>query len=89
MCSTFLSAILGVHSMLTQSQSHWAEKTEAGKALRGSGLKKYKPGRLSHCCFVLVIIAIYFKCLIEKVLFSELEKSLKDSTVEPLFNGQK
>lgn len=39
-----LAAILGVHSMLTQSQSHWAEKTEAGKALRGSGLKKYKPG---------------------------------------------
>ena len=30
--------------MLTQSQSHWAEKTDAGKALRGSGLKKYKPG---------------------------------------------
>lgn len=39
-----LAAILGVHSMLTQSQSHWAEKTDSGKALRGSGLKKYKPG---------------------------------------------
>ena len=39
-------AILGVHSMLTQSQSHYAEKQEAGKALRGSGLKKYKPGEL-------------------------------------------
>ena len=32
--------------MLTQSQSHYAEKQEAGKALRGSGLKKYKPGKL-------------------------------------------
>lgn len=39
-----LAAILGVHGMLTQNQSHWAEKTDAGKALRGSGLKKYKPG---------------------------------------------
>lgn len=39
-----LAAILGVHSMLTQSQSHYAEKQEAGKGLRGSGLKKYKPG---------------------------------------------
>ena len=39
-----LSAILGVHGMLTQNQSHWAEKTDAGNALRGSGLKKYKPG---------------------------------------------
>lgn len=39
-----LAAILGVHSMLTQSQSNWAEKPDAGKALRGSGLKKYKPG---------------------------------------------
>ena len=33
--------------MLTQSQSHYAEKEEAGKALRGSGLKKYKPGQLT------------------------------------------
>ena len=40
----FFPAILGVHSMLTQSQSNWAEKPDAGKALRGSGLKKYKPG---------------------------------------------
>lgn len=39
-----LAAILGVHGMLTQTQSHYAEKMEAGKALRGSGLKKYKPG---------------------------------------------
>lgn len=39
-----LAAILGVHGMLTQTQSHFAEKMEAGKALRGSGLKKYKPG---------------------------------------------
>ena len=42
-----LTAILGVHGMLTQSQSHFAEKMEAGKALRGSGLKKYKPGELN------------------------------------------
>lgn len=42
----FFPAILGVHSMLTQSQSHWAEKPDAGKSLRGSGLKKYKPGQL-------------------------------------------
>lgn len=41
-----ISAILGVHGMLNQSQSHYAEKEEAGKALRGSGLKKYKPGEL-------------------------------------------
>ena len=42
-----LPAILGVHGMLTQTQSHFAEKMEAGKALRGSGLKKYKPGELT------------------------------------------
>jgi len=43
-------AILGVHGMLTQNQSHYAEKQEAGKALRGSGLKKYKPGEFKTVC---------------------------------------
>lgn len=46
-------AILGVHGMLTQNQSHYAEKQEAGKALRGSGLKKYKPGELRMCAVYL------------------------------------
>ena len=54
-------AILGVHSMLTQSQSHYAEKQEAGKALRGSGLKKYKPGE-SRFSLVYINTATDIKC---------------------------
>ena len=39
------TAILGIHGMLSQSQSRYVENVDAGKSLRGSGLKKYKPGK--------------------------------------------
>ena len=40
-----LPAILGIHGMLSQNQSRYAENVDAGKSLKGSGLKKYKPGK--------------------------------------------
>jgi len=56
--------------MLNQNQSHYAEKQEAGKALRGSGLKKYKPGELDSVlyvltCFLTPITATDIKCFIK------------------------
>ncbi|KXJ07987.1 tropomodulin-3 [Exaiptasia diaphana] len=39
-----LAGVLGIHQMLTQSQSHQAEKEASGRVLKGSGLKKYTPG---------------------------------------------
>lgn len=39
-----LAACLGIHSMLTQNQSHTVDDATTGKTLKGSGLKKYKPG---------------------------------------------
>lgn len=39
-----LAAVLGLHGMLNQNQSHEADADKAWKSLKGSGLKKYKPG---------------------------------------------
>ncbi|XP_031564455.1 tropomodulin-1-like [Actinia tenebrosa] len=39
-----LAGVLGIHQMLTQAQSHQAEKESSGRVLKGSGLKKYTPG---------------------------------------------
>ena len=58
-----LPAILGVHGMLTQTQSHFAEKMEAGKALRGSGLKKYKPGELNTAVLLYVLRVVLLQSM--------------------------
>ena len=58
-----LPAILGVHGMLTQTQSHFAEKMEAGKALRGSGLKKYKPGELNTTVLLYVLRVVLLQSM--------------------------
>ena len=54
--------------MLTQSQSHWAEKTDAGKSLRGSGLKKYKPGECRNHDTILLDLLQISSFLVYKVV---------------------
>ena len=39
-----LSAVLGIHGMLTQKESDVIDNDKAWDSLRGSGLKKFKPG---------------------------------------------
>eukprot|EP00794_Sanderia_malayensis_P019462 gene19462-21385_t len=39
-----LAAVLGLHGMLNQNQSHEVDADKMWKSLKGSGLKKYKPG---------------------------------------------
>ncbi|XP_065063826.1 tropomodulin-2-like isoform X2 [Rhopilema esculentum] len=39
-----LAAVLGLHGMLNQQQSEQADADKMWKSLKGSGLKKYKPG---------------------------------------------
>jgi len=39
-----LAAVLGIHGMLNQHQSEQADADKMWKSLKGSGLRKYKPG---------------------------------------------
>ena len=40
----FLSAVLGIHGMLTTKQSEQVEADKAWESLKGSGLRRLKPG---------------------------------------------